>query len=802
MAISTVDFLLLNNQHYTIKQGEFRRFPLPLEIPQLDAQRVQSPFVDGVVTGFQSGLGLKSVGAAGTGYYDAEGMAPVDQAPLPLSLTTPLALKIGRGMTARSSVTGSMGLQLLTTFRNYLVGFPRGDQAIWDWDGTTFAKRTDAGWTTGFATLGYAQWGRSGTGVIGYLYFGTSDGQILRYTGGAISWRALLVGSATDAVLLGTTEHVVTTSQRLLAAYSVLSTINVVKLGLLDPANPATPTEIAALPHDIVSCGRTFFDTAYFFAYERESRATRGTLYSFPINSTAAADVTPLAHVKDDIIYSMEWFKGALYCGMGWGGRVCKLATNALEEVLHVGTVEPPAALPASDAIYGLTVWADSLYAWVYNSAGTTGRRWELYRTDDGVAWHLMSVGGVDTTATAGGLAVFQQKLVLADREATDGSVHDVDPSTSRLTSASLIGPNRTFGVSGIPFRWREMTLQHSALLSGQAVDGRYILDDGTETSVAINRDIGATSTRIVLPDTLRGFKFRPAWYFTNGASQDLTVYGESVRALPAPETREVWEGTLELAPRGSGQWSDAIADTDDALVKLERLQALAKTGQTFQAVDMFRDGTTVKRAMQAVFDPQVPLQPTVYDSQAGPQIDVPIRLVQAGSPQNFLKNASFEQDAVGAAPTDWATVVGTGTSALVSSAVTAQDGDKILAMIFDGVSASYGRRASTFNLTSGRYYTLSGYIRRTTTGGTVRIVLYDGSGTSIGPTTSLGAATDSAFIRYSVTFQVAAANNPTGCFVEVQGISTPVGTCYFDAIMLEEGAPASDFLERGSGGV
>jgi hypothetical protein len=156
----------------------------------------------------------------------------------------------------------------------------------------------------------------------------------------------------------------------------------------------------------------------------------------------------------------------------------------------------------------------------------------------------------------------------------------------------------------------------------------------------------------------------------TNLAALDLDAYGGRVRH-PAPDARETWDADLILAPRAGRVWTDAGPDTLDAIQKWELLAALHDRCAVFEAIDPFRSDSPTgppRRAMLATLDVQSELSADFSTLLIeGAQGAVRVKVIQAGTPENLVSNASFERDVAGSHPsgwllsgtvTDWATVV------------------------------------------------------------------------------------------------------------------------------------------------
>lgn len=787
-----VSFLTIDGLTYAVAregaQSSVKRSHQAIEPAQLRGLRVQPPFLTSETQGFEDGEGLRTRDDVATGYAGGLGVEPHTEVPT----TGHLRLKVGRALSEAINQAGIGGIVAQAVYKNELWLVAKSGANIYSWDGTTLTAH-DA---SGFAS--------SVTSVVAdrrrdMLYFGGysggTTGQHIFQWNGSIFQNIRTLGPATKVFVIGV--YVTGTDSMVWAWY--------------ETATPAVVLFTCTITGGVDGVKQTWdgqnitaaiqtADTVYFWITDfGDTRQAFGQLHTWASSGTGTL-ATPGVLIQDNYPVSAEVYRGDLYIGMAWGGSVRKVEGSVVTEVLHVGATAPPAAVPGTDAIYALRVYGDSLYAAGYDAAAASGQRTWLRRyTGDG--WHPISAGGNDASTAIRSLGVFEQTLTLGDEEASAGRLYELS-TTSRLTAARLDTAYALYGATGVRKRFVHAALQHSPLVAGQAIELRTVLDDGAESSVGINRDVGSTETAFVLPATVLGTRLQCRWYLTNVAGSDLLLASDSVTALPAPPSREVWQADLQLA-------ADAYdaADTRTELDRYGALQALQDAGAVFQVVHEYRDAAGVPLlAMRAAFDPQVPLETRDLGIGGGVMSAVaPVRLVQAAQPENLAKNASFEQDGNGATPTDWGTVIGSGTSALTDNGA-AQDGTYSLKVILNG-AASYGRSQSVSGLVPGRIYTLSAYLRRTTWATALanpRVDVFESgiltSGNSVGP--GAGAATDAAFVRYSQTFLYPLTGSGT-VLVRAFADGTPANgsTVLFDAIQMEEGSPASVFKERGSGG-
>lgn len=792
MAISQLEYLLLDARRYLIAaegdQSSFRRFHQPIEASQVQGQRVQSPFVDAQVAGFETGQGLATVDAEATGYLEAEGMEPADEVPT----SGRLRLKVGRALSQIKSDSGAGGYIAFAVFNNLLYALRRSEPIVDEYDGSTFTARDFSGVLTGGAL------GVSMVVGIGNLLIGTTDNsKLVRWDGSTFTAHQAIAGDG-DLYLFARSDASLTT-------WLFRSRVASSGATLYSFTEGAHTFSAEAGFTGMLFCAAALAGSTIYFAIRKPYSTTPSARIFSATDTTVDVGEQMLAEIEDNYPLVMTSYRGELYMGMAWGGSVRKLEGSTVREVGHFGAATAPPSLPGTDAVWALFPFGDSLYAAFYDSSAASGQRTILrrYRLDEsGVGgWHTVSMGGNDASIAVRALGAFEQRLVLGDQGASDGRIYE-ESKTTRLTAASLTTPDFQFGAPALPKRFTEVAVQHDALLSGQAMALSHQLDGADAVAVGTNRDVGSVETIFQLASDVAGRRLRIVAALTNGTAQDFTLTSARVRMIPAPTAAEVWEATLRLDNEyNGGSWQDGTADPDNALVKYERLNALRLDGTPFQVVDPFRESGLPMRAMRGLFDPQVPLQWRLLAGPNGPHLFLPVRILQAAQPENLLLNASFEQDAAAAAPTSWGTQIGTGDSANVEApGGTLPDGTKVLLLDFNTSATSYGREQAVSGLVVDRWYTLSGSIRRATTGGTVRIearTATGGGGTLLGATESLAAATDSAYTRYEVPFQATA----TTVYVSCMGISSPRGLARFDAVQLEEGVPASTFKERGSGG-
>lgn len=774
MALSTVEYLLIDGQRYGVKLDAYSRINLPVELPQLTAKRTQSPFIDAEVVDFSGGIAPATLDDATTTYglglgLDVDG--DVGMAPWP-------RLKVGRALDASLNVAGAGSIRPLLAWRGYLYAGEQGSDSLYRFDGTTWTLAKDFGASTaGVAALAefggqlYASLGA--TGDVWVSSDGTTWGVDCNVGafGGTFVLQPLAVGGGqTNLYIVNSDDPSGFAAVHRARVYGFDGT------ALLGAGAPQ-----ASLEERYCYAGVVAGSTLYLCGAESAGQV-HGTIYSF--DGTALRRVVGL---PSNFATSACEFLGRTYWGCSTRGELYELAGGTATLLRSFATTLP---------LRGLFVFGGALWVAVYNDADA---RLALHRYD-GTAWaqpHYLAA----SQSEAGGLAAYGDALYVgAGVTATTRRVYRVS-GTNRCTAARLETPDVVYGSPALLKTWRRIALGHAPLLAGQAVQPQYRVDGGAWVTLATNRATGSTATVSELPDGVRGRRLRAGWDITNGAAQDLTLYSATVRALPSPSAREVWEATLLLGPPPGGAWaSDATADTLDAVARFEQLRALRAAGSTFQAVDVVRSGGVPVRAMLATLDQQTPLEAAHALLRADVQVEARVRLVEAGGPSNLLDNASFEQDAAGSAPTSWA-LSGTVTSWQTVVLAGAADGVRVLAITYNGASAT----PSVYQVAAvvpGRWYTLSGSVRRAGLAGGSAAAYLRVSEASVpiagSETTHMGAGSDASLIRYQATFKVPASSSGTVA-VECYASGTPTGAVYWDAVMLEAGAPASAFRERGA---
>lgn len=795
-AIEHVEYVTLDGNRYAAKVDGFTRSHLPANLDQIKATRSESPFLDADVTSFGGGIKPDQMDDTADWIADAAGMEPYGAGTSP---PYPL-LRIGHALAETYSAAGSGELIPLAADHGYLyAGEQGGDSVLNSTDGITWtAVSTGAGYTDVLAllavqTLLYA------AGDNRYLYRSEDRGatwaqiadlhEIVMASGSGLTGAtaascSLLLVDATLDTSGGLYLYAVAEDYPLLAAPTVARGSVLCSLDSL--TGTAGLHGLAQMPEPYCKAG-VVHDGAFWLGTADTSDPVHGAIYTRTLQSAdgSARDLTRVALLDGDYFTAAAAYAGATYWGTQ-SGAVYACDGEKLTLLRRLATAQP---------IRGMAVKDGALWVGVYG----TSARLEVHRYD-GTGWSQPHY--TDATLTAAGqMVAFDGRLHVAAGNGTTRKVYAVS-DTDYCPTARIILPDAVYGAPADAKRYRRVTLQHDALHAGQSVEALYSLDGASYVSLGTNTAVGSTRTAFELPEAAAGGRLSAWFSVTNDPTLTRTFYGGGVRALPAPDAREVWEAELFLAPQAGGAWDDAVADTPDAIQKFDALAALHDRCAVFEAVDPFRDADGMpRRVMLATFDLQTP-----FGARFGPQVvagagaTIPVRLIQAASPSNLLSNASFELDSVGDEPTGWA-LSGTATTWQTEAPGDSAHGVRVLGIAYDGASANPSVYQGA-TVTPGRYYTLSGYIRRAgVTGASAAVYLrVSEAGVALAgaETTHLAAGSDSFFVRYAATFRVPDASSGTvavECFAE----GTPGGACYFDAIVLEPGAPASAFREKGT---
>jgi len=793
--VATKDYLLLDGSRYAYDKDSFRAFSLPLDIPDLKAKRRLAPFVSAELTGFQGGIAGTLLDDEGTTVGDMLGFEPdVDSAGSATS-----SLRVAHQLQAAHSAAGSGVLQPLVADHGYAFAGEQGsDRVFHSSDGVTWTGVSVAGGTAG--TVGIAA-------LLARHVQAPNPGPFRRVW--ASFWD--------DEHVYGSNDHGATWELEL-DFEDAIGSVPVFGSGTIPGTAAAIPV-LFAFQNDSrawcvaenygdtygqaaigVSAGGTADTSALLKGWLDEAYCRAGVMVG-QVMWVAGADVTdpvrcalytydPLsADTQPQKVATLEgnYFTGATEHegDTYWGGAV-----RGELYVCDGTSLSLARTFPTTQPIRGLASWRGSLYVAISNdSAG----RLEVWRMDAEGRWTVPhSAGG---TLDAGQLINFTDALYVATGHTTTGAVYRVS-ATDHNTAASFETPDIALGAPSLPKRWRRFATQHAALGIGQSVGIAYSTDGGsTWGGTVTDYDVGSTESAVELGDSVLAPLARFRVSYAGGTAQSFAVRSAVADALPVPDAREVWTADLRLRPRGTGAWQDGTADTADALRKHAVLRDLQ--GETFQVVSPLHGNAGYPdRAFLASLDPQVPLEWRMVEAHPNGQSDVelivPVRLVQAAGPFNRLENAGFERGTAGWS--QFGTAAGLGTVNFWR-----EEGTASLQLHFDGTST----QAEMFQLTTGnatgRYFTLSGWLWQEMGGGSVQLVASAG-GTAIpgGTAANLGAGTSSAWTRYQASFLLP---DWTGgsVTVECRGYQFPNGTAYFDALMLEEQVPASDYRERGT---
>jgi hypothetical protein len=792
--VAAKDFLLIDGARYAYDRDSFRAFSLPLDIPDLKAKRRLAPFVSAELVGFQGGIASTLLDDEGTGVSALLGFEPdVDSAGSATS-----SLRVAHQLQAAHSAAGSGILLPLVADHGYAFAGEQGsDRVLHSSDGVTWTPvSTGSGSTAGVAALAamHVAGPTGGGGPYRRAWASFLDNQkVYRSDDHGATWTKEL--DFTDAALPGGgTAAGVADAVTVLFAFRDIGLTFAVGENYGDDYGKATVGKAASISSsaaDIVG----FMDEQYCRAGAMVGQVMwlAGADLLDPLNCSLytvgladhLGEPQKVTHLQGNYFTAATEHLGDTY----WGG-----ATRGELYRCDGASLSPVRTFPTTKAIRGLASWRGSLYVAIYNdSAG----RLEVWRMDADGRWTVPHYAAA-TLDAAGQLVNFTDALYVASGQSTTGKVYRVS-ATDRNTDAAFTTPDVALGAPTLPKRWRRFAVQHSALGIGQFVSVEYSTDGGSAWGGTItNRDVGATETAFELGGGVLAPLARFRVSYAGGAADAFTVRSAVADALPAPDSREVWSADLRLRPRNNGAWADGTADTTDALRKHAILRDLQ--GETFQVVSPLQGSAGYPdRAFLASLDPGVPLEWRMVEGHPGGTSDVelivPVRLVQASTPSNLLENASFERGTTG-----W-TLGGTVASAGTATTLTTPDGTVALRLVFGGTASYGGVYQIVSGLVPGRYYTVSGYMARSSTGaGTVSIGAYDAAGVTryAYGAAPLGPGTDAALVRTQGSFLLPASSGGS-VLVFAEGEGTPAGTAYFDALMLEEGAPASDFRERGA---
>jgi len=775
MTFKVLDYLTLGDQRF--RYNDFRRFTIPVDLPQLQAKRSQPPFIDYEQTGFAGGITNDDGNDEGNTYRSALGMEPIGPDANPGNW-----LRIGKQI--RKLLTGVPPVEAILPFKGLLVlggTSTAGITTIQTWNGTGVAQQDAL--PNGCKKLIAFQ--------NNAIAFNNQNGDYSYDLDATGAWTDVVTTSSGTGCHVGAVVYSGTTSRLYRVIDEQGATGNPARLSWL-PSPGGADTVIGTLEEKFSRAMVSDGTTLYFAGAETSANSVWGTIYKYD-----GTNISIMARLTSDYAVSAVILDGKSYWGT-LNGHVYVLDGTIWSRLRTFNTVG------VSQPLRGLYATADALYVSFVDATTSNITIWRY----DGTAWsqphtHPFTPVGV----IAGELSLYEGRLVIADPNSTAGPFEV--GATNYAASGRVELQDIVYGVPGTPKSYAVASLSHVPLVAGQSVQLRHTLENSTtEVTDGTNSAIGETETELPLPLQTVGARLRPHFYITNatavgapstaGSSNQFIVYGGRVRAIALPSERQVWQGNLVLRQEN---FNDGTTDPYDPLEKFESLQALKSGGKAFQALDPFREATAtatgVKAAMMAMFDGQQHLEWSMSHLQAGGVLSadfkVPVRMVQA-FPDIPINNPSFEADAAGTSGaniTGWTQTPGTSTGAAsVSTGVTAPDGSRSLALTFaTGVAGPslYGVTQTITGLTGGRYYTVGGYLRRQMSAGLVYIEV-SSTGLQV-RTRELASATDSAFTWYQRTFQLPAAN--TAVTLRVQGSSgagaDPVGTLWADKVRLSE---------------
>ena len=785
MAFEAVDYLTIDGYRYHSRN--FKRFSIPVELPQLQAVRIQPPNIDAEVQSFEGGISEMDLDATGNFYRDARGMEAVAPAGVGLERR---ALRVGRQIvpTNSSGATAITGFQTVHHYfgKQRIVAGAATNGGIYNYDGSTWQliDTLPAGTPTKFVQ------------VDTHLAVFNSTNPDWAYTSGVGTTYTLRAIAAASGI--GTYAAVAMYAPsgagdagrqrvyRVVDYDKVWSNGNGAGVRMIPAVSATTELYVGQLDESYSRGGMIVAGGNLYVCGANIVGPYSGSVYQL---SGATGDIDKIAEISDNYLVSAAYYRGEIYFGAQLGGRLYKLSGNTLELVREF----PIAGLPTESdkAVRALFVYGDKL--WVAGVNDDSSRNIIRLWNYDGEAWsspHVSQPQG-STIHRINGVApaAIIPKLVLVGESDTTGR-HSWEVSTATVSqTGELELPDVVYGAPAIRKSYIHGRIQHSPLLAGQSVRLTHKINDSTvETTDGTNADVGSVETIIPFPVEAVGTRLRPKAYFnaasaTAGSTNTLVAYSAGVRATPLPVEREVWTADLALT---NSVYNDGTTDTRDALEKYERLLELKRTGRVFQVVDPFRVSSATSlphAAMMAKIDAQVPLEwdaGQLASNQGGADIRVPIRISQALGDVVGPLNLSFENDAAGAtAITGWS-FVGSSGSASISTAQF-RVGTKSVALTYAG---SFGGMSQTITgLTGGRYYTVGAYIKRSLSAGAFSIEV---TSTGLGVRTPiLTSATDADFDWYEQTFQLPSANSAV--IIRLASTASASGTVWVDDVRFTE---------------
>ena len=241
-----------------------------------------------------------------------------------------------------------------------------------------------------------------------------------------------------------------------------------------------------------------------------------------------------MATLEDSLLMCGAVLGDKAYFGDAYYGRIWSWDGSEFSLHRQLGTPDNP----YSAQILGMVAFDGGLWLSILDTDGTVA----LLRDDKGSSDWCRPVTGLSGT-TPGPLGIYAGNLYLASNATgasklfnTNGTFRSTATVDSGLMDANLPGEQKL---------WHQVTVQHTALLSGESVAVSYALEDhGSWTLLGTSDTDGATSATFSFPNgTLANLvAIRLVLTAAAGASTQLKVYEVTTSYNPSKGALREWQ--------------------------------------------------------------------------------------------------------------------------------------------------------------------------------------------------------------------------------------------------------------------
>jgi len=385
MVVTSSGYMQIAGKRYAVKMGNFERHSLPVEVPQLQAKRSLSPFIDSETISFDGGIRPNDMDDEANWYYDALGMEPTGP-----DAATAKQLKIGKQIGNLGTSTSGNHRGMVVFKGNLYVGRAN---VVQKWTGSAWSDQKTL--PAGNVTVLITTWFNSVEYIVA---FNDTNGNH-SYSSDGTTW-VDVTGSTSTGVWSVVSSPPSSGSSTLYIVYdeyagaggmATRQTVNDVTTGVVSGGT--------SLDSKYSRSGMILVGTdAYYASADTTTNGNRSTIYKF-----SGSTQTAIARVSNNYPVSIEYAGGTIFLGMQNGGELHKLVSNGTTLMRTFSTNDPLSAMH----VFQGYLWVACLLTSGFNS------RTRIYRYDvSNNAWHQPHAGS--STAVVTGLNTYNQKFVIA----------------------------------------------------------------------------------------------------------------------------------------------------------------------------------------------------------------------------------------------------------------------------------------------------------------------------------------------------------------------------------------------------